>query len=443
MLRTRITWLAVGIISAVVVSFVIPLCLLVRTMVHDRAMAEARVLAQSTATLVASVDDLTRLAVVIDPVIQAAATSSAGPIHLCVTLPDGTRIGPADDGFDSDAPALIERAGTQSASFTQVTGESADVLTPVTVATGTVVVHTSTHFVYLQSRIWLVWATLAGLGAVIIGLGAFISRRMAERISTPVTEMADVAHRLREGDLSARAHTSAGASPTEVTELGTALNRLAARIAELLAGEREAAADLSHRLRTPVTALRLDTDLVADDAVRDRLRSHVEDLHRVIDSVVTEARRTSRDDMTAAGDLASVAAGRTAYWRPLAEDQDRSLAVEVPSTPVFVALPSADLRDLVDTLIDNVFAHTPEGTDLEVTVTATDGVARLAVADAGPGLASVDLVERGRSGNGGTGLGLDIVHRLADRAGGSVRLGRAHLGGLLVEVQLPHLPSAD
>ena len=102
MLRTRITWLAVGIISAVVVSFVIPLCLLVRTMVHDRAMAEARVLAQSTATLVASVDDLSRLAVVIDPVIQAAATSSAGPIHLCVTLPDGTRIGPADDGFDSD-----------------------------------------------------------------------------------------------------------------------------------------------------------------------------------------------------------------------------------------------------------------------------------------------------------------------------------------------------
>lgn len=97
----------------------------------------------------------------------------------------------------------------------------------------------------------------------------------------------------------------------------------------------------------------------------------------------------------------------------------------------------------MDTLIDNVFAHTPEGTDLEVTVTATDGVARLAVADAGPGLASVDLVERGRSGNGGTGLGLDIVHRLADRAGGSVRLGRAHLGGLLVEVQLPHLPSAD
>ena len=180
-------------------------------------MAEARVLAQSTATLVASVDDLTRLAVVIDPVIQAAATSSAAPVHLCVTLPDSTRIGPADDGFDGDAAALIERASSQSASFTEVTAEAVDVLTPVTVATGTVVVHTSTHFVYLQSRIWLVWATLAGLGAVIIGLGAFISRRMAERISTPVTEMADVAHRLREGDLSARAHTSAGASPTEVT----------------------------------------------------------------------------------------------------------------------------------------------------------------------------------------------------------------------------------
>ncbi len=443
MLRTRITWLAIGIISAVVVSFVIPLGLLVRTMVQDRAMAEARVLAQSTATLVASVDDLTRLAVVIDPVIQAAATSEAAPVHLCVTLPDGTRIGPADDGFDSDAVTLIERARSQSASFTQVTAEAADVLTPVTVATGTVVVHTSTHFRHLQSRIWTVWATLAGLGAVIIGLGAFVSRRMAERISTPVTEMADVAHRLREGDLSARAHTSAGAVPTEVTELGTALNRLAARIAELLAGEREAAADLSHRLRTPVTALRLDTDLVADETVRSRLRSHVEDLHRVIDSVVTEARRTSRDDMTAAGDLAAVAASRTAYWRPLAEDQGRALEVTVPPAPVFVALPTADLRDLVDTLVDNVFAHTPEGTALAVVVTAVDGHARLSVADAGPGLASPALAARGRSGNGGTGLGLDIVRRLADRAGGSVVLGQAQLGGLLVEVTLPHLPSAD
>ena len=143
------------------------------------------------------------------------------------------------------------------------------------------------------------------------------------------------------------------------------------------------------------------------------------------------------------GDLAAVAASRTAYWRPLAEDQGRALEVTVPPAPVFVALPTADLRDLVDTLVDNVFAHTPEGTALAVVVTAVDGHARLAVADAGPGLASPALAARGRSGNGGTGLGLDIVRRLADRAGGSVVLGQAQLGGLLVEATLPHLPSAD
>ena len=73
--------------------------------------------------------------------------------------------------------------------------------------------------------------------------------------------VAQTAHRLREGDLTARAPVS---GTEETVELAQALNGLAERTTELLASERASVADLSHRLRTPVTALRLDSEAVTD-----------------------------------------------------------------------------------------------------------------------------------------------------------------------------------
>ncbi|MBK8729797.1 MAG: HAMP domain-containing protein [Tetrasphaera sp.] len=76
-------------------------------------------------------------------------------------------------------------------------------------------------------------------------------------MTTPVTAVAATAHRLREGELTPRARVG---GPPETAELATAFNALAERIGvDLLDAERERVADLGHRLRTPVTALRLDS----------------------------------------------------------------------------------------------------------------------------------------------------------------------------------------
>ena len=99
---------------------------------------------------------------------------------------------------------------------------------------------------------------------MLLALGWVIARQLGRRISEPLREVAQTAHQLREGDLTARADVR---GTPETVELAQALNGLAERTSELLAAERAAVGDLSHRLRTPVTALRLDAESVDDPAV--------------------------------------------------------------------------------------------------------------------------------------------------------------------------------
>jgi signal transduction histidine kinase len=102
-----------------------------------------------------------------------------------------------------------------------------------------------------------------------------------------------------------------------------------------------------------------------------------------------------------------------------------------------VAVSADELEAALDALLGNVFAHTPEGTAFRMEVRAlSDGGISLAVEDSGPGL-SPDFVERGVSGGGGTGLGLDIARRTAEAAGGVFRIGRSAAGGARIAMELP------
>ena len=129
----------------------------------------------------------------------------------------------------------------------------------------------------------------------------------------------------------------------------------------------------------------------------------------------------------------AVVADRVRFWSVLAEEQGRAVAASIPATPLPVPVPSAELGAAVDTLVGNVFAHTPPGVPFTVTV-RVDGPT-LVVADRGPGFPpGFDPTARGASGAGSTGLGLDIVRRLAERCHGSLRVGAAPEGGAVVEV---------
>lgn len=440
-MRRRLVALAATTTIMVALAFLIPLAVLVRTLARDRALSAAELEAQSLAPVLALTRDTTAL----EAAVRATNPGSRG--RMTIILPDGTLVGgPAggegaavDDPRERDNLALAR----QGRAFSAPVRGGIQVLVPVALeADETAVVRVVVPTSVLERGVASAWAVEAALGVTLVASAVFVADRLARTIVRPVDALADAAGRLGEGDLSVRIDPS---GPPEVKQVAVAFNLLGDRVGELLEAERELVADLSHRLRTPLTVLRLDAEGLANPEESRRLADDVEELERAVTGVIRMARRPSRDDIIApASDAAKVAADRLAFWAPLAEDQERPFEFvgvddgdgQLPVSTT-VAVSADELEAALDALLGNVFAHTPEGTAFRVEVrTLSDGGISLAVEDSGPGL-SPDFVERGVSGGSGTGLGLDIARRTAEAAGGVFRIGRSAAGGARIAMEFP------
>ena len=137
-----------------------------------------------------------------------------------------------------------------------------------------------------------------------------------------------------------------------------------------------------------------------------------------------EARRPVRTDLTARCDAVETIGARVAFWAALAEDQGRPVEVLLPTGPVHVVVSGEDLVDVVDILVDNVFAHTPEQAAFSVLVRADSDELHLVVQDRGPGVS----VPTSPGRRGTSGLGLDIVARTAAAAGGTLEISSQETG---------------
>jgi signal transduction histidine kinase len=163
----------------------------------------------------------------------------------------------------------------------------------------------------------------------------------------------------------------------------------------------------------------------------------MDQLELMVDEVIREARRPVRSNIPEVADLCAVTRDRVAFWSVLADDQQRSLEVTVPAEPILVSAEARDLADALDALIGNVFAHTEEGIGFRVAVQPHAGPgAWLEVSDEGSGIADPEVLERGRSAAGSTGLGLDIARRVAHRAGGVIAVGASPGGGARIRLTL-------
>jgi len=132
------------------------------------------------------------------------------------------------------------------------------------------------------------------------------------------------------------------------------------------------------------------------------------------------------------------------FWAVLARSQQRLFNVEVPSRRVEVPVDRDDLEATIDALVSNIFAHTPEGTSFRVMLRHArpgSGSWTLAVEDDGPAPSADSAVRAPR--NAGTGLGLDIVRRTAERAGGTAYVGRSRSGGFRVELTLREVTATE
>jgi signal transduction histidine kinase len=227
-----------------------------------------------------------------------------------------------------------------------------------------------------------------------------------------------------------------------IQAVATGLNHLAARISGMLRDEREAVADVSHRLRTPLTALRLDAEALPDDAQSARVMDGIDALERAVTQVIADARSRGADP-DAHCDAARVVTDRIAFWSVLADDTDRQLTADIADGPVPVRVSAPELAAGVDALLGNVFAHTPDGTPFAVVLEHDREHARLVVADGGGGFTVSDPVGRGTSQAASTGLGLDIARRAAESSGGQLRTGLSPLGGAEVTLELRRWQSID
>jgi signal transduction histidine kinase len=297
---------------------------------------------------------------------------------------------------------------------------------------GTAVIRTFVPDAELHHGVTRAWLLLGCVGLGLLVLSVAVADQLARSLVRPLRAVASASDRLATGDLSVRAELT---GPPEVRRAGAGLNRLAVRIGELLAHERETVADLSHRLRTPLTALRIDAESLRSDAERAQLLGDLDALERTVDEIIREARRPTQEGSADGCDARQVVAERAAFWRPLAEDTDRAMTVELADGPIPVWASGEDLAACLDILLENVFAHTPEGAALAIRLShRAGGGAWLVVADDGPGFPHNGLAERGRSSGGSTGLGLDIARRIAEASGGTLTIGRSASGGGSVTV---------
>jgi signal transduction histidine kinase len=421
-LRHRLTLFVGGTTALVILALVIPFGFGLRKMTEERTIANVTAEAQRVAQAAAASpeDDADQL-----DLVDLGTTRFDG---TSVILPDDKVIGAAG------APqSAIDRA-RDGVSFVEWQQGNAVVYAGAFVRNrGTVVTRMVVPPGELHRGVAGATAELVLLGLLLLSITVGATYVLAGRlIVDPIERLVEAANALQDGRLETRAPET---GPLEITALAQSLNRLARKIKDLLALERESVADLSHRLRTPVTALRLDADSIADPEVAERFRSHVDHLERTVDAVVREARLPPGPSVSPQCDVAQVVDERVAFWSALAEEQGRRLRVHLPKGPAWGRIDTHDLTAVVDVLIDNVFAHTDEGVPLEVSVMITpQRFVALLVEDGGPGLPSADVVTRGRSGGGSSGLGLDIVRRAAIAAGGALELGRSRFGGAAVGV---------
>jgi signal transduction histidine kinase len=426
--RRRLTLLVAATTGLVLLAFLVPLAVLLRSVAVDRAAVAAAADVQSLVPLVGT-DDLDGLR------LAAEQVGAVADRPVTVFLPDGSALGAPASRTDG-----VELAA-RGESLTVVRPDGREILVAVQGRPdGTAVIRTFVSDEELTHGVYRSWLVLAGLGVALLLLGLAVADRLARSLVTPIAELAAVSHRLAGAELTARARPS---GPAELRAVATALNQLAARIQDLLREEREQLADLSHRLRTPLTSLRLESESLADPGEAARITEQVDAVERAVTGLIRQARRRGADTVAeSACDATAVVGERVAFWSVLAEDTGREVTLDLADRPLPVRLPADEFAAVLDALLGNVFAHTPDGTGFTVTlVPRPAGGALLTVADAGPGLPSAlidpaTLVERGASAAGSTGLGLDIARRAARASGGRLDLSAGSGGGARVAVTL-------
>lgn len=427
-MRRTIALVCAAVTSMVAIAFLVPLALLVRQFARDRAFSDAELRAAAIEPVLAVTTSPGGLA-------RAIGAAQAGTdSRVAVYLSDrrgGQSILAAGEGHAD--PAVLARAFATARPFTAAQPGGYVVFRPVALGGKLAVITVYVPGADLTRGVAISWAAMTAVAVGLVAVSVAVADRLAAQITRPARRLAAAAAALGDGDLNARSEPS---GPPELTAAAGAFNVMAERMTRMIAAERIMAADLPHRLRTPLTALRMNAAALGPGRAEDGTRLAVARMEQEVDKIIREARRPAPGEPSSC-DAAEVLAERMEFWSALADDQLREWHLVGTDVPVPVPVGRPDLIAAADALLGNIFLHTREGTEFAVTLHAGDGVVAIFFADAGPGIADPDAaLQRGRSGRGSTGLGLDIARRVAESAGGELRIDRSALGGAQVQMWL-------
>lgn len=313
----------------------------------------------------------------------------------------------------------------------------------------------------LDERIASYWLGLAAVALAVLGVAALVGVFVARWIARPLEGIAQVAHDVGAGDLSARADERDG--PPEVRAVAARLNASVAALERMLEDQRAFTADASHQLRTPLHALTLRLDNVAHelqsgdigDAATDvdKAAAEVERLASLVEALlVLERADRLADPAVTAIDLVAIVQSRSEDWSERAARSDVRIELDLPDALRALAN-GVHVEQVLDNLVDNAISVSPAGRPVRIVGRAGVERVELHVVDQGPGLDDdeLDLVFRRfhsgaarpqRGGSGGFGLGLSIVRRLAEVDGGSAELRHGPGRGIDAIVSYPVAPPA-
>jgi signal transduction histidine kinase len=444
----RLAWVSAATTAIAALAFLIPLGWELRSDHRERAMSEAERRSATVAGAIAANAGAKGIELAVK---NAGADPAIRPL---VHLPGGT------PPTNSRAPADELQRATSTGNTLNVDVDGGIVrLEPVKVGTKVSVVEVFVPDAALSNGTARDWWTLLGIALGLIIGSVIVVDRLARGAVNSARNLVNAAMAVGDGDLGVRIQPS---GPRELAETGYAFNRMADRLVTSRTNEREMVADLSHRLRTPLTVLRLDADALDSDdtsigtftpaeldrrrTIR-RIRQAIVTLEGEVDSLINTTRKAVAAQVAAPEDglcdASEVVRDRMVFWSALAGDQDRPYRVVGAQLRIPVPVARAELAAALDAVIGNVFRYTPQGTAFEVGISRRDGWVAVRVDDAGAGIEDTQkALLRGESDQGSTGLGLDIARRAAQSTGGSVSLDRAAMGGASVVMLLADAEAA-
>ena len=427
----------VGLVAITLLVFAVPLGLVVRSQIVASSLDGFAGTVEQVATLV---DEQSRTCAELQVTLTALTRED---VRVTVFDRTGTprfvQRRAEEEGGVVVVPEVVERA-VAGATGSAVAADHLVVAVPLStpVCGERLVLQGSTAAGDLQQRVRRAWSLLglAALGAVLAG--AVAAATAGRRFARPLESLAAAARQLGDGDFSARAPRS---GLEEADAIADALDRTADRLGRAVARGTAFAADASHQLRTPLTALRLHLEAArarpgADQRALDDALAEADRLEATIDELVT---LTAPDAEVREVDLGALVEDRAEAWRARAAAVGRTLRVEVAPGLRCTVRPTA-VAQALEVLVDNALEHGRGAVDVRVLPgTPDDGdVVRLRVTDEGPGMPDDVLADRSdRSGlpvRGGRGL--PLARDLVEGEGGRLVLGAVD-GGTGATIVLP------